>query len=330
MSSGKRVSERLLAVACAGVVLAAGAACDRAGLSNEVPYSPPPPLALVALLDPAPDRLPGELRQLEAVISANATPDEAVVAMLLEPSFGAMYVVQPGDSLSKIAAAHGLTLSSIEAANPQLGPLSGRDWKLIHPGERVILPDGSADGALLLASKAPSGPPHPMLLRLPRPPSSNATDFQRAQYKRTVDSDNATNAARIAAWQAAAAGTVKTWQAQVASQLSAKAGRANAVAARPTPSIVAASVVAGLTTLGGLAGRHVLLILGGGDSVPGQLAPQSLANVSLVIANLTDSKASAEWAAAGARAGAVSVDALDTALTQVQLSQVVNTATKEG
>ena len=330
MSSGKRVSERLLAVACTFVVLAAGAACDRAAAANEVPYSPPPPLALVALLDPAPDKLPAELRQLESVIGANATPDEAVVAMLLEPSFGAIYVVQQGDSLSKVAAAHGLTLSAIEAANPQLGPLSGRDWKLIHPGERVILPDGSADGALLLATKAPSGPPRPMLVRLPAAPGSGATDFQRAQYKRTVDSDNATNASRIAAWQTAAAGSVKAWQAQVASQLDAKAAAANAVAPHPTASIAAASVDEGLTTLGGLGGRHVLLVLGGGDSVPAQLAPQSLANVSLVIANLTDSKASAAWAAAGARAGAVSVDALDSALTQLQLPQVVNTATKEG
>jgi len=331
MGSVRRVSERLLAVACTLVVLAAGAACDRAGLSNETPYTPPAPLALVALLDPSPDKLPSELRQLEAVIGANATPDESVVAMLLEPSFASTYLVQPGDSLSKIAKAHQLSLTQVEAANPQLGPLSGRAWWLIHPGDRVLLPNGASDGALLLASKAPSGPTRPMLVKLPPAPGSNATDFQRAQYKRTVDSDNATNASRIAAWQAAAAASVKAWQAQVASQLDAKAGAVNTVAPRPTASIVAASVAAGLTTLGGLGGRHVLLILGGGDSVPAQLAPQSLSSVSLVVANLTDARASAEWAAAGARAGAVSVNALDAALTQLQLPQVVNTAAiKEG
>ena len=328
MSSVKRVSERLLAIACTSVVLVSAAACDRPVLSDEQPYSPPAPLALVALVDPSPDKMPGELRQLEAVIRANATPGEAVVAMLLEPSFGAIYVVQQNDSLSKIAAAHGLTLSAVEAANPQLGPLSGRDWKLIHPGERVILPDGASQDSLLLATKAPSGPPPPMLLRLPQEPS-NPTDFQRAQYKHTVDSDNATNASRIAAWQAAAAQSVEPWQAQVATQLDAKATAARLVATHPTPGIVAASVEAGLTTLQGLGGRHVLLILGGGDSVPAQLAPQSLSNVNLVIANLTDARASAEWAAAGTRAGAASVHALDAALTQLQLPQVINTTPKE-
>ena len=36
--------------------------------------------------------------------------------------------------LSSIAAAHGLTLSALEAANPQFGPLSRRDWKLMRAG----------------------------------------------------------------------------------------------------------------------------------------------------------------------------------------------------
>ena len=324
MSSGKRVSERTLL--CAGAIallFAVGACQPRAALSNEQQYSPPPPLALVALLDPSPDRLPGELRQLEAVISANATPDEAVVAMLLEPSFGMTYVVQQGDSFSKIAAAHGIPLSALEAANPQLGPLSGRDWKLIHPGERVMLPDGASAGALLLASKAPSGPPRPMLVRPPAAPS-NATDFQKAQYQHTLDSDNATNAGRIASWQSAARQSVQPWQQEVARQLEAKAAGVIAAYQAPTPGIVAASVEAGATTLQGLGGTHVLLLLGGGDSGPGQVVSQRLDGVNLVVANLTDSSASAAWAAVGARTGAASVSALDAALTQLQLPQVVN------
>jgi LysM repeat protein len=328
MVSVKRVSERISAAACAGTLLAAVAACDGTRLSNEVPYTPPAPLALVALLDPSPDRLPGQLRQLEAVIQANANPDEAVVVMLLEPSFGSNYTVRSGDSLSKIAAAHSLSLDAIEAANPQLGPLSGRDWKLIHPGEHVMLPDGAAGAALLLATRAPSGPPHPMLIRLPAPPN-NGTDFQRAQYKRTVDSDNATNASRIAAWQAAAAPAVQGWQNQVATQLEGKAS-ASVTSPSPDPTIVATSIEAGLTTLEGLNGRRVLLLLGGGEDVPAQLAPQSMSHVNLVIANLTDSKASAAWAAAGAGAGAASVSALDTALTQLQLPQVVNNHLDQG
>lgn len=318
MSGAKRIA---MVGACALALLTA--ACDRPVAANEVVYDPPAPLALVALLDPSPDRLPAELRQLASVVAANASPDEAVVAMMLEPSFGSTYVVQQGDSLSKIAAGHQLTLDEIEAANPQLGPLSGRNWKLIHPGEHVMLPDGAATGALLLASRAPSGPPKPMLLRLPQPPGANSTDFQRAQYKRTIDSDNATNASRIAAWQAAAAPAVQAWQQQVAGQLTAKAD-ATLVSPSPTPAIVATSIEAGMTTLQGLAGRRVLLLLGGGDSMPAQLAPRSLSNVNLVVANLTDSSKSAAWTAAGTGAGATSVDALDAALTQLQLPQVVN------
>jgi LysM repeat protein len=243
--------------------------------------------------------------------------------MVLEPSFGSTYVVQQGDNLSKIASAHQLSLDAIEAANPQLGPLSGRNWKLIHPGERVMLPDGASAGALLLATRAPSGPPKPNLIRLPQPPGNNSTDFQKAQYKHTVDSDNATNASRIAAWQAAAAPAVQAWQQDVTARLNATAA-STLVSPSPTPAIVATSIEAGLTTLGGLGGRHVLLLLGGGDNVPMQLAPRSLSNVNLVIANLTDSSKSAAWTTAGNGAGAASVDALDAALTQLKLSQVVN------
>jgi LysM repeat protein len=325
MGSGKRVTEgRIRRVGAIALITLALAACQsRVASSNEDAYTPPPPLALVAFLDPSPDALPAELHQLEAVISAGATPNEAVVAMLLEPSFGATYIVQPGDSLSRIAASHGLTLSALEAANPQLGPLSGRDWKLIHPYERVMLPDGSAAGALLLATRAPAGPPRPMLVRPPQL-SSSATDFQKAQYRHTLDSDNATNAARIASWQRAAQSAIQPWQRQVVRSLEAKGAAADPAATVPTPAIVAASVEAGMTTLQGLDGRRVLLLLGGGDSGPGQVSAQRLDGVNLVIANLTDSGASAAWSAAGARTGAASVSALDAALTQLQLPQVVN------
>jgi len=321
--SDRRLARRLGVLA--GVLLFTSAACTRGGVSDAQVYSPPPPLALVAILDPSPDRLAGELHQLEVVVSANATPGEALVVMFLEPSFGVTYVVQKGDSLSTIAAAHGLSLSALEAANPQLGPLSGRDWKLIYSGEHVMLPDGAAQGALVLASKAPPGPAPPSLVRLPTLPA-NPTDFQRAQYKRGLESANTTNAARIAAWRAAAAKATEPWQHEVAAELNAKA--ATRVPGTPAPNrgIVSASVEAGLTTLEGLNGRRVLLLLGGGDIGPTAIA-QSLANVNLVIANLTDSKASAAWTAAGTKAGAASVSALDAALTQLQLPQVINRET---
>jgi hypothetical protein len=292
-------------------------------LGNTEAYKPPPPLALVAILDPSSSRLADQFRQLEDVIRADATPGEAVVVMFMQPSFGQTYTVRPGDSLSSIAAAHGMTLTSLEAANPQLGPLSGRNWKLIHPGERVIVPDGASGDALVLASKAPSGPPPPQLVRLPQRPS-NPTDYQRAQYERAVASDDATNESRIAAWRAAAAAAVQPWQQDVVGQLEKKAGAAVVGSRTPDGPMVAASLVAGLTTLQGLSGRRLLLVMGGADSGPGALAPRSLADVNLVVANLEDPKTAAAWKSAAAGAGAASVNALDPALTRLQLAQLVN------
>jgi LysM repeat protein len=299
------------------------AACGQGGLANADVYKPPPPLAMVAILDPSSPQLGDQFRQLEDVIRANASPDEAVVVMFMQPSFGQAYNVKSGDNLSAIAQAHGLTLQQIEDANPQLGPVSGRNWKLIHPGERVMLPDGAANNALVLVSRAPAGPQPPQLVRLPQEPS-NPTDFQRAQYQRTVASDKATNDARIAQWQAQASQAVEPWQADVVSQLEKKASTTIAGTRAPDGAMVSASLVAGLTTLQGLAGRRLLLVLSGGESGPGSLEPRSLAGVSLVVANLSDPTVAAAWTSAAKSAGAASVSTLDAALTKLQLAQVVN------
>src|SRR5256885_5074967 len=132
-----------------GLLAISSAACGQGGLSNSQVYSPPPALALVALVDPSSGRLADELHQLQDVIRTTATPGEAVVVMILQPSYGQAYIVRPGDSLSKIASGHNLTLAALEPANPQLGPLSGPNWKLIHPSEQVMIPDGAAADALL-------------------------------------------------------------------------------------------------------------------------------------------------------------------------------------
>src|SRR5256884_4468648 len=261
----------------AGILALTSAACARGGVSDAQVYSPPPPLSLVAILDPSSDRLAGELHQLQAVVSANATPGEALVVMFLEPSFGATYVVQKGDSLSTIAAAHGLTLATLEAANPQLGPLSGRNWKLIYSGEHVLLPNGATHGALLLASKAPTGPPPPNLVRIPAAPN-NPTDYQRAQHEHAVASATSTNQSRIAAWNDAVSQALQPWQAQVVAQLDGVSA-ANTVARQPDASMLAASLQAAQITLQGLKGRRVLLVLGGGDAAPSSLPAKSLDGV---------------------------------------------------
>ncbi|HSS61498.1 MAG TPA: LysM domain-containing protein [Candidatus Limnocylindrales bacterium] len=297
-------------------------ACTGGTAGGSVVYSPPPPLALVALVDPSSGQMPAQLQQLEDVIRASASPNEAVVVMMLAPG-SRSYAVRPGDSLSLIASANGLTLSEVEAANPQLGPVSGRNWSLIHSGERVTLPDRSAPSPLLLVSKAPAGPPPPALVRLPQQPN-NPTDYQKAQYQHAVTAGNATNAARIEAWRASARQALVPWQSQVTAQLESKAGSANSVDGPSGGQAVAASIGAGLVTLAGLSGRRMLLLLGGGGVVPAPLAPRSMAGVTVVVANVSDPAAAAAWTAAARNAGAAGVSALDPALTQLQLAQVVN------
>ena len=52
------------------------------------------------------------------------------------------YTVKSGDSLWKIAQAHGVTLGELLKANPQFSQ-DGRNPDLIYPGENVIIPNSS-------------------------------------------------------------------------------------------------------------------------------------------------------------------------------------------
>jgi hypothetical protein len=49
------------------------------------------------------------------------------------------YLVQPGDTLSGIAASHGVSLAAVEAANPHFA-----DTTLIYAGQAVEIPEGSS------------------------------------------------------------------------------------------------------------------------------------------------------------------------------------------
>ena len=49
------------------------------------------------------------------------------------------YLVQPGDTLSGIAASHGASLAAVAAANPQVS-----DLNLIYAGQTVDIPEGSS------------------------------------------------------------------------------------------------------------------------------------------------------------------------------------------
>ena len=311
--------KRLLAVLVLGL-----AACTAGGrLSDSVTYEPPPPLALVAIVDPTSDGLATQVRQLGGVIRAEASPGEALVVMLLQARSSRIYLVRKDDNLSAIAAANGFTLAELEAANPQFGPLSGRSWGLIYQGEKVTMPDRGAPDPLALVTRAPAGPSLPQLVRLPQLPD-NPTDFQKAQYERTVAADKATNDARIAAWRAEADRSVQPWQAKVAGDLDTKVGaRPAAVTATPSAALTG-TVAQAVTTLQGLHGRRTLLILGGGDGGLAAMAPRSLGGINVVVANVADPTVAAAWTKAAKDAGAAAVSVLDPALTQLQLAQVVN------
>jgi len=74
---------------------------------------------------------------------------------LAGPAFASTHTVQPGDTLSGIAAENGVSLSSIESANQWI-----KDFNLIYVGQRVTVPDGkSGESAVSIpAPVAPSSP----------------------------------------------------------------------------------------------------------------------------------------------------------------------------
>lgn len=61
------------------------------------------------------------------------------------------YLVQPGDTLSGIAASHGASLASVESANPQIS-----DPNLIYAGETLQIPGGSSAAQTNVQSPAVS------------------------------------------------------------------------------------------------------------------------------------------------------------------------------
>src|SRR5207244_2342703 len=209
----------------------------------------------------------------------------------------------------------------LEGANPQLGPVVGRNWNRIYPGDRVTIPShqAAALSGSLVVTRAPRGPAPPALVPLPRRPE-NATSFQDAQYRHLLASVRSTNRGRVAAWQEAVASKLRPWQAQLSARLRAIAGSPEAASLAEnlgTPDL-SASIQAAATTLDGLPGRRVLLLLDGGQGRPPSAAmPKgSLAGVHVVVANLADAATAAAWTS-WARADGASATALDPALTQL-------------
>jgi LysM repeat protein len=318
---------RTTRAAAAAMASIAVAACSAPSASTGARFTPPPPLALVAVVDPTPEDAAGELRQLAAVLRAGVMPSQALVVSLLAATpLAATYAVRSGDSLSSIASGQGVPLAALQDANPQLGPLAGRDWNRVYPGDRVTVPavQGTPAARNPIVTRAPAGPPPPVLVRMPIRPG-NPTTFQDAQFRRAVASAEATNRQRVAAWRAEVAKRLEPWLNDVLAQLDRLA---SSMAAAPPPAMdpaaVAASIEAAANTLHGLPGRRVLLVLAGARlGMAAGLPPGvSLQGVHLVVANMP-APAGAPFTTAAAAAGAT-VTALDPALTELQLPEVVN------
>lgn len=63
----------------------------------------------------------------------------------------AAVLVQPGDTLSGIASSHGVSLSAVEAANPQIG-----NPNMIFAGQSVNIPSGGGSWSPSSSSSSPS------------------------------------------------------------------------------------------------------------------------------------------------------------------------------
>ena len=61
----------------------------------------------------------------------------------------AAYLVQPGDTLSGIAASHSVSLAAVEAANPHIS-----NFNLIFAGQTIELPEGSSAATAITGSQA--------------------------------------------------------------------------------------------------------------------------------------------------------------------------------
>lgn len=77
------------------------------------------------------------------------------------PAYGSVYTVQYGDTLGKIAARVGCSLSSLIAVNPQI-----QNPSLIYVGQRINLPVGA---------KPPANPPPPPPCNCSTPPPNDGS-----------------------------------------------------------------------------------------------------------------------------------------------------------
>jgi hypothetical protein len=92
------------------------------------------------------------------------------------------YLVQPGDTLSGIAASHGVSLAAVESANPQI-----HNFDLIYQGQSIEIPSGNHTSSLAPAQgSAQSAPVH--RYHVTPAPASGSTPTQAPAQSSTATS----------------------------------------------------------------------------------------------------------------------------------------------
>ncbi len=105
--------------------------------SLAMPATPPPDT------NPPPSAMPPVASNPPAVLPPVAPPPAAMTPPPEAPAAGTEYVVVQGDTLAKIAKAHGVSLKALEAANP------GVDPKKLKIKQKLVIPAAttSSNGA---------------------------------------------------------------------------------------------------------------------------------------------------------------------------------------
>lgn len=306
----------LATAACAGGPPAAptvSAPCPRLAILE------PPPVSKVYYVFPRNED--AQLGQLDEVVNATAVPGEQlIVSRLGDDRASIRYTVREGDTLTSIGTAFGTTPAKIYAANPQIRA-TGRSINLIITGETLVIPNGQVTSNLF-AGKAPD--PIPGELQTPRPIPSRATRFVAAP----IESANAViaqkNCEMLDKAARRSADALQSWSAGAVRDVRIRAQEENPIpSAKPD---LGSAVDLAIYQLSILGGRPLMILLDTADAdpptPPARIAPNSLAGLTVFIANLADPTRALNWKTAWATTGA-QVISLDPATTKIQLIEKI-------
>ncbi len=148
LEQNKRRSRMKLAVFCVLAVSVAGLSAILVnGCKKEQIETPPP--GPVEPTNPAPFEPTNPL----PVLPSNPPPVAPVVPITpVVPAAGTEYTVVKGDTLAKIAKAHGVTLKALEDANPGVVPTK------LKINQKLTLPPGGAAAPVTPGAVAPTEP----------------------------------------------------------------------------------------------------------------------------------------------------------------------------